>query len=73
MKQLHRWLTNGLMHHCLEHPDIGLFISAHPDRKTTTAEIQKIRKAGNKNPEGRFLIGSLLSRIDLIGSLFRAI
>ncbi len=51
MKQLQRWLTNGLMHHCLEHPNIALFVSTHPNRGTTTAEIKKIRTAGNKNPE----------------------
>ncbi len=38
------------MHHCLEHPDIGLFISVHPKRGTTTAEIKAIRKNASKNP-----------------------
>jgi hypothetical protein len=74
MKQLHQWLTNGLMHYCLERPDIGLFISTHPKRGTTTAEMKKIRKAGNKNPEGPILTTgsfcSCVARIDLIDSVF---
>jgi hypothetical protein len=44
MHKMSKWLASGLLHHVLQHPEKGLFISRHSRRDSVFEEMDRIRE-----------------------------